>query len=431
MKRTLVMKPTLLLLAALLLAPAAFAVDGTPARLTDLTDLTADGVVSVPLTERVAAAPRDAVHFSWPLAADAQGEIDLAPRAAVARSKEYRLDVSAEELRAGVPLPLVSAGATVRLNPVSPSVAGASTKALAARVLAPESLVLVDPAGTRHSDGAAMEAIAGMEALKAAGAPFAEGTTAFRLRADLGAGAWQLRAPGLVGDDRYTLFVLESGSDIELTTRTGRAAYLAGQPLTLHASLVRGETHLPVDTLRGLVVSPDGRTFEVEWRAGRNGYQGRLPLAVAGSVETEGLWEAHLAIHAAVDGAPVLRNVKTAFAVALPTARLGHLAARQPVDSGDGLAVTLPLEVGSAGRYQLHGVLFGTAEDGTLQPLGVGQSAAWLEPGEGQLRLRFDAATLAARPDLGAPYVVRDLRLLDQGRMGLLETRGLGFELAQ
>ncbi len=178
MKKKLFANPTLLLLGALLLAPAAHGVDGT---LTRITDLTPDGVVSVPISERVAAAPREAVTFSWPLAADSAA---LVPglHAAVARSKEYRLDVSADELRTGIPLPLGSAGATVRLNPVP----GASQKALGARVLEPLSLVLVDPQGRSFAGGEGMEKIAGMEALKAAGAPFAEGTTAFRLDAGLG-----------------------------------------------------------------------------------------------------------------------------------------------------------------------------------------------------------------------------------------------------
>jgi hypothetical protein len=421
MKKNLFANPTLFLLAVLLVAPAAHGVDGN---LTRIADLTPDGVVSVPVSERGAAAPREAVQFSWPLAADS-GELDLGLRSAVARSKEYRLDVSADELRAGIPLPLGSAGATVRLNPVP----GASRKALAARVLEPQSLVLIDPQGRSFANGEGMEKIAGMEALKAAGAPFAEGTTAFRLGAGL-PGEWQLRAPELSGDDRYTVFVLESGSAVELTAQTGLPAYLTGQTLTVRAALVRGEERLPVTEMRGLVASPAGQAFEVDWSAVQGGYQARLPLAVAQGAG-DGLWEAHLSIRAEVDGATVLRNVKTAFAVALPTARLGAITARQLIPASDGLAVNLPLEVGSPGRYQLHGVLFGTAEDGTLKPLGVGQSAAWLEPGEGSLELRFDRAVLDAHPGVGAPYAVRDVRLLDQGRMGLLELRTLGFAVAR
>jgi hypothetical protein len=353
-------------------------------------------------------------------------------RAAVARSKEYRLDVSADELRAGVPLPLVSRGATVRLNPVPVPPGETSEKALAARVVAPASLVLVDPQGKALADGSAMELMAGAEDLKAAGAPFAEGTTAFRLRSDLPAGQWQLRAPALAGADRYTVFVLEANSDLALTAQAQRPAYLAGQTLTVHAGLVRGEESLPVDEIRGLMASPDGRAFEVTWAAEGDGYRADLPLEGAVSGQ-DGLWEAHLSIRAEVDGVTALRNVKTAFAVALPTARLGDLGAlgaRRSIDQ-DGLALTLPIEVGSAGRYQLHGVLYGTAEDGTPVALGVGQSAAWLEPGNGALELVFSDEVLNARPGVGAPYHVQDLRLLDQARMGLLELRSAGFAVSR
>jgi hypothetical protein len=59
---------------------------------------------------------------------------------------------------------------------------------------------------------------------------------------------------------------------------------------------------------------------------------------------------------------------------------------------------------------------------GQLQPLAFAQSAAVLEAGQGQIVLTVDEATLAAS-GLKAPFEVRNLQLLDQGRMYMLEER--------
>ena len=74
-----------------------------------------------------------------------------------------------------------------------------------------------------------------------------------------------------------------------------------------------------------------------------------------------------------------------------------------------------------ASRYQASAVLYGTGADGQLHPAAIAQSAAWLERGKTSLNLRYDASSLATA--LGAPWELRDLRLVNQADMGLLERR--------
>jgi len=80
------------------------------------------------------------------------------------------------------------------------------------------------------------------------------------------------------------------------------------------------------------------------------------------------------------------------------------------------------IEAGAASRFQVSGVLYGTTSDGTLRPLALAQSASWIEAGHGSIGLDFDADIIAAS-GLHAPFEVRDLRLVDQATMGLLERR--------
>ena len=58
-----------------------------------------------------------------------------------------------------------------------------------------------------------------------------------------------------------------------------------------------------------------------------------------------------------------------------------------------------------------------------MRAVALGQSAAWLEAGKGQIGLSFDTDVVAAS-GLHAPFEVRDLRLVDQATMSLIERRG-------
>jgi len=124
--------------------------------------------------------------------------------------------------------------------------------------------------------------------------------------------------------------------------------------------------------------------------------------------------------------AHVVRTARTAFACSLPTAVLGGDAA---VRSGEaGVEIALAVDVTTAGRYDASGVLYGTDAKGQLRPLALAHAANWLDPGRAALTLTFDAARLEAAR-LAAPFELRDLRLADQGRMGVLHRQSRALTL--
>ncbi len=164
-----------------------------------------------------------------------------------------------------------------------------------------------------------------------------------------------------------------------------------------------------------MVVSPAGRSFPVSFKVERDGrLRARLPLD-ADEAPSQGLWEVQASGEAQVRGQTVKRSLRVAFAVALPVARLDGSAAI--VNAPGSVGVRLGVEVGAAGRYETRALLYGMV-GGVLKPLAVGHSAQWLEPGSQSLVLRYDAALLAGAT---GPYELRDLNLLDQGRMGVLQ----------
>ena len=374
-------------------------------------DLAAVALVASPGAKAVELS-RDPVAVSWAL--DADKALDAAAPF-TAESKEYWVEVTAGDLARGVAVLTSAPGALVRLNPA------AGEKASAA--LDPHAFVLTDPAGKAFAAGTGMELIATAEELRAAGAPFVEGTAAFRVRADLGAGTFDLKAPGLDAG-RYVMHVLDAGSDVALTLRTLASDYLHGQRLLVETALGGGKLAMEIN---GFVTSPAGRAWPVTFSAaGKGVYRGALELDAL-EAPAPGLWEVHVAGSGRAAAGPVMRSARSAFNVAVPSARFDGSAALHP---GGGLGVRLGIETASEGRYEVRGALFGTADDGALRPIAVAHGAAYLGAGHGVLELSFDRSLIAAS-GLAAPFEIRDLRLVDQGAMGLLHRQARGLLISE
>lgn len=409
----------LLLSATMLAGSAAAAPQFLPARAGDLSP---QQVVAPDAVQKSAGAPelpREAVAMSWA----AEGDIVTAAQTFVAQSREYYAEVSADELAAGVTIHTTSPRALVRLQPL------AGTGPREKLAIHPESLVITNPGGRAFASGSGMEMLVTADKLNKADLPFAEGTSAFRLHRDLGAGAFKLRSADVQGADRYLINVVEPDSKLALTMQTDAPSYLHGQQLTIMPALVEQDGARVVQRhalgkLSGVVTSPAGRTFPVTFKIEKDGLmRARLPLD-ANEAPAPGLWEVHATGSSLVKGQTVMRSLRLAFGVAMPVARLNGSATM--VNEPGSIGVRLGVEVGAAGRYEARGLLYGMS-GGAMKPLAVAHAAQWMEPGTNQLVLSYAAELLAGAT---GPFEVRDLNLLDQGRMGLLQRqqRALTFE---
>ena len=215
------------------------------------------------------------------------------------------------------------------------------------------------------------------------------------------------------------MHVLDAGSDLDLSLTTLASDYLHGQQLVVETRLAGGKLEMEVD---GFVTSPAGRAWPLTFAAaGKGVYRAALDLDAL-EAPAPGLWEVHVRGHGTAAAGPILRSARVAFNVAVPSARFDGAAA---LDPGDALGVRLGVETANPGRYEVRGVLYGTHPGGDLQPIAVAHSAAYLAAGHGALELAFDRALVAAS-GLRAPFEVRDLRLVDQGNMGLLHRQDAG-----
>ena len=363
--------------------------------------------VAVSAARSLPGVSREPVAFAYALPADQAPIVAQAPF--VAESREYWMEVDGARLRDGVAIETTVPGALIRINPA----AQAQLQGRGASLALDPAAFEIRSGANRFAAGTGMELLASAEALKASGAPFAEGTAAFRLASRVGAGELVLAAPQAAAGERYVVHVFEPASQHKLSLRTEKSEYLHGQQLLIETSLGDGQSRLRLDQVEAFVSAPGGRAWPLAVTRQKDGsYRGVLTLD-AREAAPEGLWEVNLAARGQQNGRKVVRGARTAFSVALPTAALEGQAGISR--AGQSIRVELPVSVGTAGRYEVRGILYGTNAAGELRPMTIAHFANWLEAGRGSLGLDF-----AIGAGFKAPFEVRDLRLMDQGRMGLL-----------
>ncbi|MDW8479423.1 MAG: hypothetical protein RML12_05805 [Xanthomonadales bacterium] len=343
---------------------------------------------------------RALLQFAWPL--DPQTELDFRPEPFLAESREFWTLVEPAELAAGFRFVTTAPGALIRLSPAGQAKGGRLDLAGLA----------IEVDGRRLAAEHALASLAADAELKRAGAEFPEGTVAFRLRPELGAGPSALILPKATGP--VLVHVFEPDSPVVLRLRAGDLVPQGGR-LALAGELRAEPFAKAASRLAGLITAPDGRSQGFELEARGPSFQGEIALDPALG-PGEGLWELHLFAAAG----ELRRDVRTAFAVSRPSARLAGTARRDGRREAEELA--LEVEVALAGRYELRATITGTAADGRELPLAEAHAAAWLEPGRGTIPLRIERSHLV-RPGVGAPWALRDLRLIRQGDQNLQERR--------
>ncbi len=326
-------------------------------------------------------------QFTWPID-QAADDLDERPAVHVARSTGYAQTVSAAQLRRGVQLPVAHVGAFLKLS-------GAT------------GIVVRDP------DGAVV-------AMRRVGAA-SDG--AFTLEPAAGTGVFVVQGEASAP---VRIDVLERGSEVVLLASADSDVVFHGDEVSVQARLLAGG-QVVAGRMVARLIAPDGRVASVTLARGSDGgYHGRLP--VAGAVGPVGRpWTVEFVADAKVGGRAVRRTTTTAVAISVPTARLlGTGLGRQ----GEALAAEFRLEVASEGRYAATALLYGRNREGQLQPIAVGQTADQLTPGRRALALSFDAATISAS-GLRGPFELRDVRVVDQGRMFVVHRQARGLAAAR
>lgn len=386
----------LLLVSLLASACVAQAADGSRLS-TRGNDLISSRLVNIPVP--AGEFERKAVSFAYAL--NPQDEV-RASTPFIAESREFWMQVDGGELSKGLMLDTTAPGALVRISPAG-----------SAASIVPGELKLLRNGKT--IDGKkAFSQLANTDQLQKAGMDVTRGTAVVKIADEQGKGRFQLMLPKATG--RYLVHVFEPNSDITLQTKADRQNYIAGDPLVVNAMLGRNEKAFAGTEVSGLLVSPSGKTYDIAFKNEKGTLRAtsKLPNEVS---QQPGLWEVQVLAGASDGGLQIQRDARTVISIAQPTAKLIGEFRFNPT----ALGFSMPIQVGSQGRYELSGTLFATGRDGISRPVAQAATANWFKQGKGNLNLDFNRANLPA--GYGAPFELKFVELKDQTRMAQLESR--------
>lgn len=321
-----------------------------------------------------------------------------------AASREYWQQLDGSQLREGYALALTAPGAVVMISP-----------GVKARPLHRDQLSIAS-AGRSHDADSATQTLADAAALRQAGMDVTPGTLAFKLRPGFEADA-RIQVAGAEG--RYVLHVLEPESRDVLRARASVDTVHAGGEVKVRFALDGGAR---IDGIHALLVAPDGQAHDLEFAPAHGKGANERVGSVRAPVDftpRPGLWEVRATVAGNDGGRAFQRDVRTAVAVVVPTARLDGAASVDVMRRG-GMDMGLGVEVATPGRYEVRGVLFATGQDGKEVPVGIAYAADWLAAGRHTLTLNWPEHVLGK---FSPPYVLRDLRLTDQSSVAVLERR--------
>lgn len=355
------------------------------------------------------------VKFAWALegvSTDIQ-----ATRSARVESRQYWVDTTGAELAGGVSLPLTARGSVIRVSPLE---SGGDVR--------------IDPAGVQLSvngkrfDGAtSMLQVTDGASLQRQGMSVPPQTIAFKLDKGVPPGKLDLAVARLPANQKLVVHVFEPESDWVAELALPRHTFVAGETLQFGFGLGDGEGLAGIDSVQAVLADPFAdKTWDLEIDKAAGTLTRRAPgdRFVSGQ---DGLFEAYVYLESVQDGLTIRRDLKLPVSIVPPLARFtGQTTAMLD----DGLSIRIGVETAVPGRFQVNGQVFGTAADGSLQPLAMAQAAAVIEKSTGSIELQVDQRLLESS-GLGAPFEVRNLELLDQGRMFVLQRRHRALSLVE
>jgi hypothetical protein len=369
---------------------------------------------------------RDEIATSWVI--PEKTALITSPKAYLAQSKAYWVNVTGQELSQGVQIKTTAPGAIVKISPNILHAAGDRP----GPELRFENLMIIDSRGVEHSGKAAIETGAAGSQLVDSDIPFSQGSLIFKIKESIGSGAITIKNVTPQNEhEKYVVSVYDKHSDVVLTLQMASDTVLAGQRAAAAVEYRDNSSSLQISNIDSYLISPSGKRINADIRRdnGKIVSTSYMPDEIKDGVA--GLWELHVVANGKYKDVDVQRNVKTSFAYSIPDAQLTKtVKVVRNTGTGNSVKMEFGLNAVTGGRYEIRGALYGTGNDGELVPMMYADSAGWREAGSSSMDLEFELDKMKSI-DVNAPYELRDLILLDQGRMMLLHRQAVALRLKQ
>ncbi len=367
---------------------------------------------------------KEAVHFSQRIATDEP--ISFEAKGFTSISDEYWFEVTGKQLKTGVGLAITTPGALVRLSgKLAKDRYSTQTKGID-----PNSVQLF-----KNSKKLSAPFSQKVSQQEFATANIFPNSSALKLNSELGKGEFTLKVNDYLDDNqRYVVNVKEKNAEHKLHLSLPKQSYMQGQTINF-TSQVKATSTNKAEMTKGKQVAyikmPSGEKKQLNFTTNGDQFQFTVPTNLAPAKRGQ-LFELHIETENEVDDLSVKRNAKVAFAVAQPTARIEAVAELNQDSftvSEDGALkqksfasnfVNIDLQVASEGRYEVSAMIYGSTDEKLSLPFMLSRSAYYLTPGEHTVKLQLDTQIIE-NSGLKAPYIVKNIRLMDQSRMALLQ----------
>lgn len=355
---------------------------------------------------------KEAVHFSQRISTNRP--ISFKAKGYTSVSDEYWFETTGKQLKSGVGLAISTPGALVRLSGKQ-----ADKHSIKAKAIDPNSVELF-----KNSQKMSKPFSQKISQQEFATANIFPNSSAMKLNSKLGKGAFTLKVNAYLDDnERYIVNVKEKNADHKLHLSLAKQSYIQGQKINFSSELRATSTNEATLTPSKPVVyikAPSGETKPINFDKNGNQFQFTMPTDLSPAKRGQ-LFELYVETESLTKGSIVKRNAKVAFAVAQPTARIEAVAdSTMMKNSVVPSSVDISLQVASEGRYEVSALIYGASNKKLSLPFMLSRSAYYLAPGEHTVKLQLDT-NIIKDSGLKAPYMVKNVRLMDQSRLALLQ----------
>lgn len=320
------------------------------------------------------------------------------------KSYSYNQYTTAKQLEQGVTLPIHAPGAVIRITPLSQSKAiselqlkNATSQFMSLR----EASSLYKKNETQRSD-------------------------LLQIKPELGFGNFVLKSPQTVSqtDTPYLINVFDKSSSIYLQIEPSALQYQYGEQFIAHISLQDNDTSYSIENINASLVSPDNQRMPLTLKEVKsNQFQASTILLSEANTHGDNWYIEVDAINDTAKSCSIHRTGHAAFSYSIPSASL--LSIKKI--STKPLTFAATVEVATASRYALQGILLhNNAKDETV-PIEIAQAAQWLEPGQQTINFSFDNSAQFAEDQLAVGY----LHLTDYGQLKVVYQYDQPIKLSQ
>jgi len=364
---------------------------------------------------------KKAVHFSQPL--NTNSVISFQAKGFTSVSDEYWFEATGKQLKSGVVLAISSPGALIRLSTKQTK----GNDSLPAKAIDPNSVQLFK--NNKMLPSPFSQKVSQQEFATANIFP---NSSAMKLNSKLGKGEFTLKVNDYLADhQRYMINVKEKNAEHTLHLSIAKQSYMQGQKIAFTSALKTNSTNKTTLTRgkqKAYIKSPSGEKKQISLTKNGAQFQFIVPTELTPAKRGQ-LFELHVETEDRANGLKVKRNAKVAFAIAQPTARIeavGQLDKNTFItdaESANHVApsfVDISLQVASEGRYEVSAMIYGSSGKKLNLPFMLSRSGYYLTPGKHTVKLQLDTDIIKSS-GLKAPYSVKNVRLMDQSRMALLQ----------